>query len=63
MNGTRVPPPEQVTTVFISEDHRKVISKVKEIETKGFGEVRVIIQNGYIHRVCTTADEMMPKKQ
>ena len=41
--------------------HLDIIASVKEIEAKGFGEVKVVIQNGHVHHIYVSEVKQIKK--
>jgi hypothetical protein len=44
------------------KDIQSVLDRIETIRKTGFGEVRIIIKNGAIHRILTTEDEIVQKE-
>jgi hypothetical protein len=43
------------------QDLDRIKTVLQEVIEKGFGEVRIVVQNGHVHRILKTEDYLVNK--
>ncbi|MGD9116868.1 MAG: hypothetical protein PVJ61_06830 [Dehalococcoidia bacterium] len=46
-----------------TEDLQVIERKLSIIKKSGFGEIRIMVKNGIVHRILSTEDELVEKDQ